>query len=266
VINHGRTLLLNRNGADRPEPTFFLEEYVPTDYAPVNLSSALNTIHQVLMGSGADDAYVNFRVWQYLRLIHSTEFMSLLLDLDPRITYVTDRTLIDKEREYSVTPANAAASGMEGSIVGEPQASFSRPRLMYTWEVRESTPDSVIVFDAHTRDENEEAVTFTDGLSSLIPMIGQTDVYIRLQGTSLPNGAIWNVNIRAKTPEDLHSIITPLDALSDELMLSLFGAGSEEPYATLSELWEKHNYFHYRMSGVLLAFIYRVEELRTSAG
>jgi hypothetical protein len=61
-------------------------------------------------------------------------------------------------------------------------------------------------------------------------------------------------------------VVTPLSALGEEVLIDLFGAGSVEPYATLRELWEKHNYFHYRMSGLLLAFIYRAEEVRTSAG
>jgi hypothetical protein len=258
--------LLNRDGDNRPEPTFFLEEYVPEDFRTVQLPSALSTIYQALIGVNADDAYANFRVCQYMRILHSTEFVSLLTDLDPRITYDHDRSLVERNREYSVTPASDAATGMAGSIVGEPEASFSRPRLYFRWEVRTSTPDSVVVFDTHTRDESEEPVTFADGISSMIPMVGQTDVYIRLQGSALPTGAIWDVNIRAKTPEDLQDVVAPLDALSEEILLQLFGTEAVQPYASLRELWEKHNYFHYRLSGILLAHIYRVEESRAGAG
>jgi hypothetical protein len=265
MINHGRTLLLNRDGANRPDPEFFLEEYVPTDYKAVDLTSSLYAVHKSVFGEGADDAYANLRAWQSMRAIHSTEFVSLIYELDPRVTYINSRSLVDAERPYEAVPANNIASGYEAFLAGEPQVSLANPRIDYNWEVEAISPFTVRVTDMHARKVSEQTTLFVDSLSSPIVMTGQQSVNVRIRSSStLPVGGVWRVTLQAR-PTDFSDVIAALSALSDEVTLALFGSG-EEPYATFRELWDKHNYFHYRVSGILLALIYRTEELRTGGG
>jgi hypothetical protein len=266
MINHGRTLLLNRNGAARPAPTFYLEEFVPEDFVPRTLSSSLNTVYQMLIGDQADDAFANYRVWQYMKIMHSTEFASLLTDLDSRITYLNNRTLIDAPTIRSAEPSNGLAAGLTAYIDGQVNVSSASPRLDYRWEIEATAPTFVNVTDLNSRILQNTEVIFTEGLSSPILMPGQTGISVRIQASSLPVGAKWIVLLRADPPQDLANIIAPLDQLGEEVLRGVFGVGNVEPYKTLNQLWKKHYYFHYRLSGLIIAYIYRVEELRLSGG
>jgi len=48
--------------------------------------------------------------------------------------------------------------------------------------------------------------------------------------------------------------------MGESVMFNLFSA--QEPYKTFKELWEKHFQIHYKLTGILLAWIYRAEEAR----
>jgi hypothetical protein len=41
--------------------------------------------------------------------------------------------------------------------------------------------------------------------------------------------------------------------------------GNTEPYKTFGDLWKKHVYLNYKLSGYLLAVAYRMEEVRVNA-
>jgi hypothetical protein len=261
MINHGRTLLLNKNGHTRPGATFFLEEYVPTGYREVSLPATLDVVRKILFGSNADDSFINYRLWQFMHVLHSTDFEDYLTDLDSRITYLTKRSIVDNIYGSSGSPVNAAAAGTTIEGVGSIAAWSSRPVLRHSWTVDYSTPSSVLVTNDQTLQSSEEQVTFDTGISSLIPMVGQRDFYSRI-APSLPVGGQWAISYMAEPPADLSDLLDPLETIGGESSRALFGTG-EEPYKTFSELWEKHDYFHYRLSGLLLAYIYRVEELRT---
>ncbi len=58
MYNHVRTLLLNRKGAAIPPP-YLAEEAVPPTFAPVRLSTALETCRRVLFGTDPDRYMMN---------------------------------------------------------------------------------------------------------------------------------------------------------------------------------------------------------------
>ncbi len=85
MINHARTLLLNL----RPDPTYRIvgEEFIPAQFTPLTLPSYLDDLHKQLFGQRPDRLMSNYRGRQLLNLLHSTELVEFVTQLDSRITY-----------------------------------------------------------------------------------------------------------------------------------------------------------------------------------
>ena len=65
MINHARTILLNREALGRPAIGTYGEEYIPPNFKKKVLPGYLTRFHQVLFGSYGDAVYENFRMAQY---------------------------------------------------------------------------------------------------------------------------------------------------------------------------------------------------------
>lgn len=72
--------------------------------------------------------------------------------------------------------------------------------------------------------------------------------------------AAWNVNVQVNPTPALTTVLPNLEFLGEPLYLELFGVGPKEPYLTFQNLWQNHPLPAYRLSGIVLAFIYRVNE------
>jgi hypothetical protein len=86
MINHARTLLLNRSGRTYTRGLLG-EEYIPEEYIPINVPSYVLTPRRILLGADPDRVFLNFRAWELLSLIHGTELEEFVYELDPRVTY-----------------------------------------------------------------------------------------------------------------------------------------------------------------------------------
>jgi hypothetical protein len=73
--------------------------------------------------------------------------------------------------------------------------------------------------------------------------------------------AAWKVDVRANPTSALITALPNLEFLGEPLYLDLFGVKPAEPYATFLNLWETHPLPAYKLSGIVLAFIYRLNEL-----
>jgi hypothetical protein len=74
--------------------------------------------------------------------------------------------------------------------------------------------------------------------------------------------AAWDIQTKATPIPILTSAIASLEMLGEPAFLELFGVENVEPYLTFKNLWFDHPLPTYRLSGVVLALIYRTEELR----
>jgi len=72
---------------------------------------------------------------------------------------------------------------------------------------------------------------------------------------------IWHVAARVNPTSALISVLPNLEFLGEPTYLELFGVAPNEPYRTFKNLWEEHPLPAYRLSGIVLALIYRVNEL-----
>jgi hypothetical protein len=267
MINHARTLLLNKNGNERPAPDFFGEELVPEAYRAVPLPGYLIAMHQAIFGTDPDDEGRNFRLWQFMHLIHSTEFRQYVTALDTRITYLNSKSLVTHPFGTTSSPSNAPAEGSEVQPIGTPHLPATQGRLRQPWIVRADTTVTVSAEDFFSKKSQTTEVTVDGGLSSGFALPGQVEFEGTIKQedpvTLLPSGAEWLLELLHKPgPDwDVPNIIGLVNGLGDTTMSALFGAG-EEPYATFRQLWERELRYPYQISGLLLAVIYRTEDVR----
>lgn len=261
MINQARTLLLNRSGAEQPSPSFFLQEYVDPLFTPITLPSFLVRSYNVLVGANADDAFANFRMWQYMHILHSTDFAEYVYALDPRVTYLNDRSIVDSQYLPVVTPLTPSAQGIPFYVQGQAGLAGAN-QLLFQWNIEVINGLVVRTTDLRTNAFVDTIVTILNNLTSPIALAGQKTMSVQIGAPApLPVGATWTLQTLAQPNFDLSSIIDQLKVIGDDSLYELFGR-NVPPYNTFRQVWEKEADQHYQLSGYLLAHIYRVNEVR----
>jgi hypothetical protein len=74
--------------------------------------------------------------------------------------------------------------------------------------------------------------------------------------------ARWFVETTVTPDPILPTAIAALEMIGEPASLELFGFDNKEPYLTFKNLWFDHPLPTYRLAGIVLALIYRTEELR----
>lgn len=255
VVNHVRTLLLNRSGRGRPSPNYYLEEFIEPDFAPVRLPSVLQEVGAALVEPGSDNAFANFRCQQYTRLLHATEFAQYVYALDPRVTYIHELQV--RKASVKVNGVNTdAALTFAGSI----SADVGNPRLINNWTVEASSPLDILTTHRQSQETADTVVEFDTGVSSAFAMAGQTNFFSQIRAASCDAGDRWEVESFSEPEDDLTDVQIRLESLSAEALADLFPVRGH--YPIFEKLWTRHALLSYRMSGLLLAFAYRAEEVR----
>lgn len=74
----------------------------------------------------------------------------------------------------------------------------------------------------------------------------------------------WDIELSANPPPVLTTALTAFEFFGEPLFLELFGVNTDEPYQTFRNLWADHPLPAYRLSGIVLAMIYRLHALRSN--
>lgn len=255
--NMARTLLLNKSGESQLVNSF-AHEYVPPYYRAVTLPTGLMTIRRALFGSNPDFAGLNYSVWQYMRILHSTEYEEWVYDLDPRITYLGKKSIVDTEFGPSVDENGEALQ-----FAGAPGLGSMEGRLYESWSIEQLAPALYRITNLRTRRSEDHVVSLTDGFTNFMPMTGHRDFIVRIQ-TALATVTKWTVQYLAAPTAQMDPVNRAAQAsnIGIEAYNELFP--SRDPYKLFKQLWEQHSLFPYKMSGYLLALIYRTEEIRVA--
>lgn len=260
MINHARTLLLNRSGASRPAQTYYLEEYVDPAFLPIKLPTYLSTVRDALVGGNSDNAYANFRLREIFRTIDSTEYRDYITALDPRVTYRRDRSVVQVGKSLTAAPITSGTT-LELVFVGEITQGPLTQQLQYDWVVEQLTSTSVKITSAQLGQSADTTFSYTNGISSLIPLVGQNDLFFRfIQGGSSFDGSQWAVEGFTEPDEDFHSIMAPLSKLGDAALFLLFP--NRDPYILFKNLFQNSIFFQDNLTGIALAYAYGANEVR----
>ncbi len=109
MINHVRNLLMNVSSSSQSDLPG--EEYVPVDFRPRLLTPTAAAARRILFGSSPDRLYLNYRLREYMTLLHTTELAEFVTDLDPRVTYwpLRDTTIFADTFKNQVTLISGSA-------------------------------------------------------------------------------------------------------------------------------------------------------------
>ena len=258
MINHARTLLMNVDGTGRHGLGVFGEEYIPEDFKSISAPQSVINLRRILYGRSPESVFMNYRTWELLRILHSTEFVSYVTDLDSRITYdLDDRRMYDTAFGATLQTISAVA-GVTPSVLGEYVADEFNGRAHDVWDVKIGTD---LVLTVTGRRELMRVYTVTGGLSERYTLPGSSLEVRFVDEGPAAYGGWWRVEALAK-PTGFSELEGRIRQAGSETFITLFSG--EEPYASFKNLWDKHSLFNYRMSGLLLAMIYRMEERRGS--
>lgn len=260
MYNHARTLLINQNGSIGSPIIYPGDELIPADYKAVALPTFLHVVHNKLFGAMPDRVMLNYRTHQILTLLQCTDLHSYVLALDPRITYLTENNQLANQSIFKPTIqpvyTNPAAAIYVNGVDLSPD---STGLCAYSYNVNVSGNYIYIARTLQPTANSQELLNFTNGLSQEVSL-PYSNFNVRVN--ELSDGCSWKITGNYRPTLSLHSIDESLRKLSDEALLQIFGAQKVEPYATFYNCWKDHLEFAYRFSGIVLAFIYHIEELR----
>lgn len=270
MINHGRTLLLNifAQSAGTRDAGY---EYIPPAFRPLVIPSALRIVRGVLFGKQPDQRFLNLRARELLSYIHQTELAQYLYALDSRITYWPEQETTTfkyepkvtvKQRTGPETPIAFSGDFVVGNAGGKAAREFL---VQLAASAQENLHIAVTEVGAIT-------TTYTQipNLTNM-PVITLPETQIKFRINNMPNVsapangtqlATWSIALAANPPPAITTLMPTLELLGEPVFLELFGVESTEPYATFKNVWFDHPLPAYKLAGLTLAFIYRLEEVR----
>jgi hypothetical protein len=263
MINHARTLLMNVNGQGYFDGLG--EEYIPNDFLEITIPTYLKNIRAMLYGHTPDRLMLNYRTRQYLGLLHVTPLAAFLQQLDTRITYrLDDNDLFVNAFGVAITPGDQTTQSLE--VVGAQDSPDASGKTIQEWHVNVSDNDTARIrrLTAPRSDVAVDYVT-TGGLSDLLDLPGSTMQFRFQQGV----GSSWRIVSTARPTLSLGEIAASLQESRRAYLIQLFGIGTTkietEPFRTFYNLWQNHHELAYKLGGLLLAYIFRTEEVRLQA-
>jgi hypothetical protein len=261
MINAIRSLLANR-GRDGTSPSFPGEEFIDPSFVPRKHPQGLRRAMVQLLGQNPDRLYLNYRIQQVMKLLHSTELQEFVFTLDSRVTYLPINSTVFLEGVFGHRVQQyAGANVVPLTVNGVHQADEGVGQTMLKWKLH-VLDDTQIQIDRLTPPVLMDQITTygqSKGLSDYIVLPG-SDLIVKFP-TADAVGVKWMVESAARPHQDLGLRISKLiQATDDETLTAIFGL-REEPTLTLRKSFEDNTLFPYKASAILLAMAFYMDTL-----
>ena len=262
MINHIRTLLLNEDGTGTGFTNQPGDEFVPPNFQAQVLPTTAAKSMIPLLGEGADRVAKNYRLRQLMAVLHSTELEEFVLQPDPRITYdiLPLDELFDSLFQATIEPLEGTLSQL--FLVGRLEDEVVSGPIHQQWLVEVTSSTSVRVDRLSPPPSTTyQNYVLTENLSNLLSLTGST-LQFRVEGGI---GSKWHVQVYQRPAADLGQVLADVDAITEDIKLSLFGVGTSrakaEPWLTFRNLYQKHIELPYRLGAFTLAVGYYLDLL-----
>lgn len=288
MINHIRTLLLDESGQNKPDWSFPLEEFVPTDFSPQKFPAEVKRVWNTLFGLKPDRAYKNWRLFQLSTLAQSSDLLKYWFTFDPRVTHF-DKPNDDYSQDYGkakvyMTKGNSLVSLVlsysNGFISPFPEISLTnqttRPddlnvyfsgkllpddvngKSYSSWKIDLNSSNELQVQNLSNKALNKTyQLVFSSGLSQPIILEG-LDLGILFKNAG---EASWSIDAVSKPEKDIGVVLANLDSLSTTDLQYVF-SGSRPEVKTFKNYWTKNEDTAERLTALTLALAYKIDEKR----
>ena len=203
MVNHVRTLLLNADGAlgsDDPG-----EQYTPPAFKPLVLPTYLQTARRCLFGAAPDRAYMNYRLAQYMSLLHATELKQYVLAMDERVTYTAEAggSYADLFNPATFVPTSQG----EPPLVfdGSPSAPDAYGQSYFNYTLTPATLTGVLPRRFQT------FITLGGGPQFSDPVVLPGSGYTVLVPLTAPDSATWYIEIYNRPQQDPGQVLATAD-------------------------------------------------------
>jgi hypothetical protein len=249
MINHARTLLLNHATKDL---VCDWDQYVPGSFVSQMLPDYLKSVWEVLFGKNPDSWMMNWRAQQYMEILGSSEFYSYVTALDRRLSYNMPMPPIT-----DTLPRMAMQSSNTGGyeiLSGVPKDDPVNGRLGRV--IRMSSDGMVFT----VTNEYGNTITYDPAVDSAGIKLGDSGVSVSFKdGFSIATDW-WTFDMLSAPSKNLVEVVYEIQNLPQEQVAKLFG--STAPFDSFSMLWYQNRAWPLKLTGLLLAWIYRAEEAR----
>ena len=266
MFNHARTLLVNLTGSSSYFANIPGDELIPATFSALELPTYLDVCRSRIFGTSPDRAMRNYRAAQLLSVLEATDLQEYVLELDSRITYVNSGEFLADNRLFKPTVRRVVGDTTDIlSLVGQVSSPDASGLCQYRYDIEidgTGTSISVTRQAAPTVTENY-SLSLSGGLSEPF-VLPYSDFRFRVNTTN--PGAAWTIRGFNRPQTTIGEIATSLESVGEPVLLQLFGTSNEEPYRTFKNCWENHPELAYRLGGLVLAMIYRTNEIYVLQG
>lgn len=266
MINHARTLLGNLLPTT-VDTQYYDEQYIPEDFIPIQLSTSLTKLREFFFGTRPDRSFINFRLREFLSVIRASLYGNYLSALDDRILLIdtegSNALVTDVPVLVSTTAASTSLIQMRSSkqVV---EADFNG-WLDFEYELSLTGATEVRVTRSRpTALQITRTVNYRNGISEWF-QLDSSGLSVKLFTQQV--GVSWNITYRRRPQLSFGNIVDQINkGIGAEHFFEIFGLPNrEEPYKTFYNLFNDPETV-LQISGVVLASIYRAEELRANNG
>jgi hypothetical protein len=204
---------------------------------------------------------LNYRTHQILTLVAATDLQSYVENLDTRITYSAGVTKLRDESLFRPEiKANYTVPGAAIYLSGTNISPDASGLCAYSYHVSVDGNYLNISRTLTPVSSTSTLLTFNNGLSQEIPL-PYSNFKVRVNAQA--ENCSWQISGNYRPTLTLAKIDESLRKTGDDILTQLFGASKAEPYATFYNCWKDHPEFAYRFAGLIMSYIYRVEEVRS---
>jgi hypothetical protein len=254
-------------------------KFLNKDYTVMNLPFPLKGIHSLLFPDGASDYYKQFLLFNYLKVIEAADLSDHTLKYDKRVTY--DLHDLSESSDYFRIPKISVPKSSDRKFTLLPSGELTLQQdLNYfftTFIIRQIDNSPIIsVFspvqrkyykfgmpDSYYMNDMTTVLSLSEADSNMTKQvkIGDTGLAFNIVGPMedfvVESNKTWKFTAETSFKFDLVAFMKQLDGDSERIK-EMFDYGRSQANQNYENLWSSHYNDIYKLAGLLLAYVERV--------
>lgn len=271
MINHIRTLLLNRSAAQAGvESGTPGAEYIPAEFRPIDLPPAMADVRALLFPRSAGSYQEHCLLAYIMRLLHTPDMTPYTLRLDPRYTYRFDADYVLGLRDAAVSSVTTESQDCNTAVQLRQLASRKVPGVGQTlqWAITHTPEMGARIRVQYSTAATQEFPVSFSGTSSQDFTLVPDALTFRLRASGDVMRGSFTTNVECALPVELRlsTVVAGLERLDRSAAVTGWLFEPWSPHAvTLTDLqtvWRYAPERSVRLSAAFLAYAWQCERLR----